>query len=367
MKIEKKLYWKAALVIFFLYLGIRYWPAAERFAAVLLGAAMPLLIGCAVAYLVNILMSWYEKHYFTKSRNTLLIKCRRPVCMLAAFITFVAVVFLIMWLIIPQLVSCIRVILAELPGFLTTVVIQVEKWGVLPEDIADALEQIDWRSRIGQIIQMLTSGLGDVVDILITTVTSVFSWLVSVLMSVIFAIYLLASKETLKSQFGRLVCCYLPKRYQEKLVYLLGVLNDCFHNYIVGQFMDAAIIGLLCTAGMWAFRLPYATMVGALVAFTSLIPVAGAYIGALVGAFMILTVSPIKAVAFLVFITVLQQLEGNIIYPRVVGSSMGLPGIWVLAAVTVGGGVMGIPGMLLGVPLAATIYRLIRDDVRKKS
>ena len=150
-------------------------------------------------------------------------------------------------------------------------------------------------------------------------------------------------------------------------MYLLGVLNDCFHNYIVGQFMDAAIIGLLCTAGMWAFRLPYATMVGALVAFTSLIPVAGAYIGALVGAFMILTVSPIKAVAFLVFITVLQQLEGNIIYPRVVGSSMGLPGIWVLAAVTVGGGVMGIPGMLLGVPLAATIYRLIRDDVRKKS
>ena len=147
--------------------------------------------------------------------------------------------------------------------------------------------------------------------------------------------------------------------------YVLGIVNDCFRKYIVGQCTEAVILGVLCTIGMLLLRLPYATMVGALIAFTALIPIAGAYIGAFVGAFMILTVSPAKALIFLIFIVVLQQLEGNIVYPRVVGSSLGLPGIWVLAAVTVGGGVLGIPGMLLGVPLMAAAYKLIRDDVNK--
>lgn len=146
---------------------------------------------------------------------------------------------------------------------------------------------------------------------------------------------------------------------------MLSVLNECFHKYIVGQCTEALILGGLCTLGMLILQLPYATMTGAVIAFTALIPVAGAYIGAGVGAFMILTVSPVKAIIFLIFIVILQQLEGNLIYPRVVGSSMGLPGIWVLAAVTVGGGVMGIPGMLLCVPLAAAFYKLLREDVNR--
>ena len=151
----------------------------------------------------------------------------------------------------------------------------------------------------------------------------------------------------------------------EKILHVLDVVNESFHKYIVGQCTEAIILGVLCTIGMLIFGFPYATMVGALVAFTALIPVAGAYIGAGVGAFMIMTVDPLKAVLFLVYIVILQQLEGNIIYPRVVGSSIGLPGIWVLAAITVGGGVMGIFGMLLGVPLAAVAYKLLREDVNK--
>ncbi|MBQ8401314.1 MAG: AI-2E family transporter, partial [Clostridia bacterium] len=141
---------------------------------------------------------------------------------------------------------------------------------------------------------------------------------------------------------------------------------DCFHKYIVGQCTEAVILGLLCTIGMLLFQFPYASMIGALIAFTALIPIAGAYIGAGVGAFMILTVSPIKAVFFLIFIVVLQQLEGNIIYPRVVGSSIGLPGIWVLSAVTIGGGIMGIAGMLLGVPLTAALYRMLQEDLHRR-
>ena len=142
--------------------------------------------------------------------------------------------------------------------------------------------------------------------------------------------------------------------------------NECFHNYIVGQVTEAIIIGVLCAAGMWLLRLPYAAMVGTVVGFTALIPVFGCYLGAAVGALMCLAVSPWKAVIFLIFIFVLQQLEGNLIYPRVVGTSLGLPGIWVLAAVTVGGGIGGIGGMLFSVPLAATIYKLIGINVHRR-
>ena len=147
---------------------------------------------------------------------------------------------------------------------------------------------------------------------------------------------------------------------------ILGIFDDCFRKYLVGQCTEAVILGALCALGMMIFKFPYAVMIGTLIGFTALIPVAGAYIGAAVGAIMILTVSPVQSLLFLVFIVVLQQIEGNLIYPKVVGSSLGLPALWVLAAVTIGGGVMGIPGMLLGVPISAALYRLIKQDVLKK-
>ena len=174
-------------------------------------------------------------------------------------------------------------------------------------------------------------------------------------------------KERLGHQFRRLLDTYWKPRWTEKLYYVLRTVDNCFHRFIVGQCVEAVILGLLCILGMLIFRFPYAGMIGALIGFTALIPVAGAYIGAVVGALMIFTVSPIQALLFLVFLVVLQQLEGNLIYPRVVGSSIGLPGIWVLAAVTVGGGLLGVGGMLLGVPLTAAVYQLLRHDMNRRS
>ena len=167
--------------------------------------------------------------------------------------------------------------------------------------------------------------------------------------------------------FRSLSARYLPKKVTEKFYYVAGVVNQSFHSFIVGQCTEAVILGLLCMGGMLQLMLPYAAMIGCLVGFTALIPVAGAYIGAVVGAFMIFTVSPVKAVIFIAFLVALQQLEGNLVYPRVVGSSIGLPGVWVLAAVTVGGGVMGVGGMLLGVPLAAAAYQLLKNDMNTPS
>ena len=364
-----KLTWKDSLKIFLilfgLYLGIHYWPAGVGLVKEVLGAAVPLILGCVVAYLVNILMSIYEGLYFPRTASGPLAASRRPVCMIGAFATLIAMLALIIGLIVPQLISCVKLIIAQVPGFISRTLVWIDQWDFVPDDIIARLSAIDWNSKIGQIISVLTSGIGDVMGMVVSTVSSVFSGMVKFLLSLIFSIYVLSSKETLGLQLHRVLRRYLKDAWVSKIEYVTAVIDDCFHHYIVGQCIEAVIIGVLCALGMGLLGLPYAGMIGALVGFTALIPIAGAYIGAAVGAFMILTVNPIQALVFLVFLVVLQQLEGNLIYPRVVGSSMGLPGIWVLAAVTVGGGVMGIGGMLLGVPLAAAAYRLIGEDIRR--
>ena len=365
VKEQIKKYLVPGVMLLVLYLVIRYWRFVETAVLTFLTAASPLIIGAAAAYLLDILMSRCERWWFPKTKKKFLIRSRRAFCLVFAILTLLAIVVLVVLLVIPQLWDAIALLLAELPGAMQKVLAFAESLEILPEDILAMLESIDWKSQITGIFKTLFTGVGSVVNVAVSVVTAVFSSVVSGLLAVIFALYLLLGKEKLKSQGDRLLVRYMKPAITKKLEYLLTVLDDCFHKFIVGQCLEAVILGVLCTLGMLIFRFPYATMVGALVAFTALIPVAGAYIGAGVGAFMILTVSPVKALLFLVYIIILQQLEGNIIYPRVVGSSIGLPGIWVLAAVTVGGGVAGIPGMLLGVPLAAAAYRLIREDVAR--
>lgn len=365
MKIEWKTCFRVGVSIFLLYLCITYWSNFAGMIGTFIGAAMPLVMGCVIAYIINILMSFYEKHYFTKTKNTRLIKSRRLVCMLAAFFTLVLIVFILLKLVIPELIACVELLIARIPGAVDYLVKWLDTIDVVPEDILTSLENIDWESKLEQIIRVLSAGVGNVMGNVISMVSTVVSGVVTAFLALVFSIYLLMGKEKLGNQFGRLMKRYMKENIYAKIRYVLTVMNDCFHKYIVGQCTEAVILGVLCAIGMLILRLPYATMIGALIGFTALIPLAGAYIGAGVGAFMILTVSPLKAIIFLVFLVILQQLEGNLIYPRVVGSSMGLPAIWVLAAVTVGGGVMGIGGMLLGVPLAATAYRLLRQDVNK--
>lgn len=367
MNIEWKTCFKIGLSAFLLYLCITYWMPFTGFISTLFGAALPLLIGCVMAYILNILMSFYETYYFPNSQKKSILKSRRPVCMLSAFITLILILILLLKMVVPELIACVELLIAQIPGAISSVVDWVEAMDIVPEDLLANLQNVDWKSRIEQIISVLTSGVGNMMGTAITMVSSVFSGIVTALFAFIFSIYLLTGKETLANQFDRVMKRYMKKGTYTRTKYILSVLNDCFHKYIVGQCTEAVILGVLCAVGMLLFGFPYAAMTGAAVAVTALIPVAGGYIGAAVGAFMILTVSPIKAILFLLYIVVLQQLEGNLIYPRVVGSSMGLPAIWVLAAVTVGGGIMGIAGMLLGVPLAAALYRLLREDINRMS
>ena len=199
------------------------------------------------------------------------------------------------------------------------------------------------------------------------TVASTFTGqIINFVIGFIFALYILSNKEKLQYQINRLMEAYLKPKYVEKIRYVLGVANDSFSSFITGQCIEAVILGSLCALGMMIFCFPYAGMIGTFIGATALIPVVGAYLGAILGVIMIVTVSPIKALLFIVYIVILQQLENNLIYPKVVGSSIGLPGMWVLAAVTIGGGLGGVVGMMFGVPTAATVYKLTKYDVNQR-
>lgn len=355
-----------ALCGFLLYLGIHYWPRIGSFLSTLLSAATPLFIGIVIAYVINIVMGSFEKWFFPGSKKKWIKKIRRPVSLLLAILVLSAVIALVIWLVVPQFISCIQLMIQMIPDAMTRLTDLIAEKNLLSDEVLATLKGIDWNSRMEQLLNMVTTGVTGVANILISTVTSLVSGLVTALFSLIFALYLLLGKDKIKGQTRRVLSLFLPEKAYRGVRYVWGHLNDSFRRYLIGQSTEAVILGLLCGLGMVCLRLPYAAMISALVAFTALIPIAGAYIGAFVGAFMILTVSPMKSLVFLIFLAILQQVEGNLIYPRVVGSSLGLPGIWVLLAITLGGGIAGILGMFLGVPLAAAIYRMVRDAARQK-
>ncbi len=357
----------AALI---LWMITHYWPAVERFAALIVSAAAPLIAGCVIAYAVNILMAFYEKHLPRRIGKLKLEKGRRAVSLLLAVCSLAVIVALLLTIVIPELIEGVRLLAREAPPALERLVAwigektTVDGESVLPEGVTTWLGALSLDSE--GLLQWALSQIDRIVPAVVNVVSSVFSIVVSVMLSAIFAVYLLCGKEKLAAQINTLMDVYLKPRRAAAIRHVLETLNECFHSYIVGQCLEALILGALCTLGMLIFRFPYAVMVGTLVGFTALIPIAGAYIGAFVGAFVIFTVDPLKALLFLVYIVVLQQIEGNLIYPRVVGTSLGLPGIWVLAAVMIGGHVDGVVGMMLGVPLCAALYRLLREDVQRR-
>lgn len=369
MKIEWKSCFRLCISLFGLFLAVHYWDSIADMGLLFFGAARSLILGCIIAYILNILMSFYERIYFKGSKNKIVQKSRRAVCLIAAMVTLVAVVLLVIGLVIPELADCVRLLSQEIPETLQ----QGVQWlrdneiaaEFVEEDVLASLASINWQEKVGQVIRVLLEGVGGFAQAAVTVATSLISHITTFVIGTIFAIYLLFGKERLASQMGLLMERYGKEEWNRRFCHVIGTVNHCFHKFIVGQCTEAVILGVLCMVSMWILRFPYEVMIGTLIGFTALIPVAGAYIGAAVGAFMIFTVSPVKALAFLVFIVILQQVEGNLIYPRVVGTSIGLPGVWVLAAVTLGGGVMGIPGMLIGVPLTSAVYQLVKQDVKR--
>lgn len=379
-----KLNWKTCIVfcisVFFLYLAITSWDGITAFLHKLIKAASTLTLGACIAYVVNILMSYFERKIAPKSTKPLWIKLRRPVCMLLAFTVIIAALFLLIQTIVPQLVECFNKLISALVDSAP----RVYDWLDSHLSIDDFLKSDDspfkvpegeddithWTNLILGLMKKysgpLADGVGGILGFAVTAASDILGFIVTAFLGLIFAVYILTGKEKLASQFDGLFLRIFGAKVMGTLRHILHVLNECFHAYIVGQMIEAVILGGLCALGMWLLRLPDPLMIGTLVGVTALIPVAGAYIGGGVGAIMIFATSPepVQALIFIIFLLVLQQVEGNLIYPRTVGSTLHLPGIWVLAAVTIGGVVWQIPGMILFVPLTAAIYRLLGEWVR---
>jgi predicted PurR-regulated permease PerM len=331
-------------------------------------ASLPLVTGLVVAYILNILMKKLENVYFPKSKKQIVKDTRRNVCIVLSILIIIGIIVIVALIVVPEVLKAASVIIASIPVVLQNMedlfTNNSDKYEIIQKGL-DTM-QIDINSISKNLMTAATGVLTSIMNSLFSFVSSFTSGLLNFVIALTFAIYVLANKERLARQIRRIMKAFLKPKTIEKIDYVFHITNDAFSNFIIGQCVEAVILGGLCTIGMFIFRFPYAVTVGAFISATALIPVVGAYLGAALGAFMILTVSPIKALLFIVFISVLQQLENNLIYPRVVGSSIGLPGIWVFAAITIGAGLGGVVGMLLSVPVAASFYKIFSDNVNNR-
>lgn len=367
-QISKKNFVLSGIFVAALILVIKYFNQVMLVALKLWEVAFPLVLGAMIAYILNIVLKKVEKLYFPKSQKNIVLKSRRIVSIFISIFLILAIVVLIVTLIVPELINAFLVIGQEIPFVFERLKVFLMKYS---EDIPTIEKwissiNIDWENMTKKLLEYATSGVGGILNSTFSFVGVLTNGIVNFVVSLIFAIYILSSKEILSSQLNRMMDVYFKEKQRNTFRKVIKTADETFSSFIVGQCTEAVVLGVLCTIGMLIFRFPYAPMIGAFVGATALIPVVGAYVGAAVGVFMILTVDPMKALFFILFIVILQQLEGNLIYPKVVGSSIGLPGIWVLAAVTVGGGIGGVAGMLMGVPVAATIYKLIGENVKDK-
>ncbi len=347
------------------------------FAVFLIGILRPFLLGGMIAFVINLPMRFFEKKLFPEEKlkngkGRLLLKGRRVCSMVLAYLAVVLVITIVMVTVIPQLVITGREIANKIPVFWENMIGELEILLAANPELAGRLEnlqapEIDWKHLIDAVIGFLKSGMGNMLTSTVTVASSIINNAVNFFIALVFSIYVLSQKEKLGDQFRRMLRAYAGPGLYERTLKVVGLLNKNFSSFITGQCTEAVILGTMFIVTMTIFRFDYAVMIGVLIAFMALIPIVGAFIGCFVGAFLMLVDDPVKALWFIVLFIVLQQIEGNLIYPHVVGNSVGLPSIWVLAAVTIGGSLMGVFGMLVFIPLLSTVYALLREDVNRRN
>ena len=330
-------------------------------------AARPLLLGAAIALVLNVPMRSIEAA-LRHSKSKKLHKAARPLALVLAILAVAGLFVGIVFLVVPALGEAIATLAAGAAQLVTTLSIWLSTADLSQMPYGEWLNGLsfNWSQLKNELLAAAGAGAGSLMGGTVTVIGTVSGGVINFVMGLVFAIYILLGKETLKRQISRVLDAWLPARVSGAVEHVAAVASDIFQKFIAGQAVEAVILGSLCALGMLLLRLPYATMIGALVGVTALLPIVGAWIGMVVGAFMILTVNPLQALVFVAFLLVLQQIEGNLIYPRVVGSSVGLPALWVLAAVTVGGSFGGLAGMLLAVPVVSVAYQLLREGTAKR-
>ena len=326
----------------------------------------PFIMGLALAFLLNIIVNLIENKILVfKKQGKFMTKIKRPLSITLSVILLLAIMCFILFLVVPELINTFSIFAQNIP----TVGENIKQWAQqMTVDYPKISEQIkniniDWNTVNQNLLKYAQSGVSTILNTSINFIVATISGVVNFVIGFIFAIYILLQKEKLIRQTKKLLYAYLPNKRAHKIIHTASLANKTFNNFMTGQLTEAFILGFLCFIGMLILRIPYALTISILIGFTALIPLVGAFLGAGIGVILIVVSSPIKAVVFVIFIIVLQQIEGNLIYPKVVGNSVGLSGMWVMVAITIGGSTMGLMGMVICVPIASVIYTVMSERV----
>ena len=361
------------LIVFTAVIIVCLWKyeASLKILSFVWGVICPFILGGAIAFVLNVPMNFIQRHLFSEERvknSKWQKKLARPVSMLIVLFLVIASIVLIMFGLLPQLGNTF----ANLGQSIQEFIPQIQNWAEVlfhnNKDVMDVINNLefDWNKIMNTGIDFFTSGAGNVLDSTISAAKSIINGITTFFIAFAFAVYILMQKEKLRVQSEKVLFAFVRRGRAEAVMEVLSLTYQTFSHFLTGQCVEAVILGCMFVVSMAIFRLPYALLIGILIAFTALIPIFGAFIGCFVGAFLIFMVDPMKAVVFIVLFLILQQIEGNLIYPHVVGNSVGLPSIWVLAAVSVGGRLMGVVGMLVFIPVVSVFYALFREVVYLK-
>lgn len=337
----------------------------------MISVSIPFLLGIVIAFILNIPMQFYERVIFTnklKVKYPFTKKCARSVSLVLALVSVVGVISLVVFVVVPELYYSAK----NLGPIIQDFIPKAETWilNMFPgnetiEELVASFE-FDWDEILNQIINFLKNGVGNVLNSTVNLVKSIVSKLTNFVIGFVFAIYILVQKEKLRVQIEKVLFAFLPEYFYAKFQEVCSLTYRVFKSFFTGQCLEAVILGSMFFVVLSVMNYPYALLIGVLIAFTALIPILGSFIGCAISLFLIFMISPVKALIFLAVFLVLQQIEGNLIYPKVVGNSVGLPSIWVLAAVSIGGSLMGVMGMIIFIPLISVVYTLFRKVVYKQ-
>ena len=360
-------YCVAAAFTVVLYLGLSHLGPLLGWLRWLGSLLMPFMIGVVAAFILNRVMVWLEKRVFHRllpGEGPKLQKRRRGLALLSTYLLLLVAILVVACIVAPQLTTSVMTLARNMNGYLDSLT-RLGNWAaqelVLPPELIQQLNE--W---FNQAAAWLMQFLVDFIPRMLGALVSVSGSIVTFVIGLVVAAHILLNKEQLLSQGRRLCRAFLPRRAVATLSVTGRIAVEAFGNYLTGQLLDAAIVGICSVVGLTVLGFPYAMLIGVVMGITNIIPFYGPFIGAVRGVLLLLMVSPVRALWYIVFVVVLQQIDGNIVAPKIIGGSVGLPPLWVLFAVTVGGGIWGVPGMVFGTPVFAVIYRLLGRATRAR-
>ena len=368
MKKEDLIKNRKLLMVALLLVVVLFWSRISEALSFLTGILKPFILGGALAFILNLPLSFLEKKVFRnlKGRGE---KFKRPLSIFLSLVFVLLLILILLLTVVPEVISAFESIISSIPSLVT----RVESWSndVLTPVLKNNPEllkslETNWDSLLSKSLSFLKDGLSALLSSTLVAANSLISSITSFVVALIFAIYVLGDKERMERQFRSLLKAYTSKETEEYVLHVFSVLHRSFSSFISGQCLEAVILGSIFILVLSILRFPYSVMIGVVVMFSALLPIVGAFIACFFGAFIILLSSPVKALYFVVIFLVIQQLENNLIYPRVVGSSVGLPALWVFFAVTLGGALFGVVGMLFFIPVFSAVFVLLKEDVGRR-